>query len=200
MLREAPSRRQQQSRVVCVGAGWLRCRSRWRLGDTLPSNGHLHDEQDEQGTGQNSVADARHSADIRAHGASAAGNNSPKPKFARGARGSRRNILEKKIAGLLGAVAALGTISSAQAAPAPAPVEVLQANSYAELLEPIPNAAATLQALDERQAAGGGEARVQLAQYHHHHHHHHHHWRRRPIVVVPPHRRHHHHHHHHHHY
>ncbi|WP_024510372.1 hypothetical protein [Bradyrhizobium sp. ARR65] len=109
--------------------------------------------------------------------------------------------MEKKIAGLLGAVAALGTISSAQAAPGPSHVDVLQANSYAELLEPIPNAAEVLQAMDEQQAAGSGEARVQLAQYYRHHHHHHHHWRRAPILVVPPHRRfYHHHHHHHHHY
>jgi len=112
--------------------------------------------------------------------------------------------LERKIAGLLGAVAALGTISSAQAAPAPTPSDVLQANSYAELLQPIPNAASVLQAIDEQQGPGSGEAKVQLAQVyigtpHHHHHHHHHHYRR-GIVIVPPWRRHYHHHHHHHHH
>ena len=64
----------------------------------------------------------------------------------------------------------------------------LKANSFAELLEPIPNAPALLMAMDEKPAA---ENNVQLAQYYHHHHHHHHHryWRRY---------RHHHHHHHHH--
>lgn len=113
--------------------------------------------------------------------------------------------MEKKIAGLLGAMAALGTISSAQAAPAPAASDVLQANSYAELLQPIPNAANVLQALDEQQGPAGGEAKTQLAQlyigtpHHHHHHHHHNHWRR-GVVVVPPWRRHYHHHHHHHHH
>jgi hypothetical protein len=98
--------------------------------------------------------------------------------------------LDKKIAGLLGAVAALGTVSSGNAAPLSPPAEVLQANSYADLLTPIPNAGVLLQAMD-RQEGAGDTARVQLAQYHHHHHHHHHHHYRR---------RHHHHHHHHHHH
>jgi hypothetical protein len=39
--------------------------------------------------------------------------------------------MEKKIAGVLGAVAALGAVNAAQAAPAPS--DVLKANSYAEL-------------------------------------------------------------------
>jgi hypothetical protein len=109
--------------------------------------------------------------------------------------------MDKKIAGLLGAVAALGTLNAAQAAPAPASVDVLEANSFADLLQPIPNAKAQLQAIDEREPALAAN-NVQLAQFHHHHHHHHHsHWRRPVIVVVPHrHRHHHHHHHHHHHY
>ncbi len=105
--------------------------------------------------------------------------------------------MDKKIAGLLGAVAALGTLNVAQAAPAPTPADALQANSFADLLEPIPNAKALLQAVDEREPAPAAKDNVQLAQYYHHHHHHHH-WRR-PVVVVVPHRRYHHHHHHHHH-
>jgi hypothetical protein len=108
--------------------------------------------------------------------------------------------MDKKIAGLLGAVAALGTLNAAQATPAPAatPADVLQANSFADLLQPIPNAKAQLQAVDEREPAQSAEGNVQLAQFHHHHHHHSH-WRR-PVVVVVPHRRYHHHHHHHHHH
>jgi hypothetical protein len=94
--------------------------------------------------------------------------------------------LDKKLAGLLGAVAALGTIGTAQASTAPAPTDVLAANSYAELLQPIPDASARLKALDEQQRAGTKEGGIQLAYRHHHHHHHH--YRRR-----------HHHHHHHHH-
>jgi hypothetical protein len=113
--------------------------------------------------------------------------------------------MDKKVAGLLGAVAALGSLSTAQATPAPAPAEVLQANSYADLLEPIPNAGKVLQALDEQAPVSSAESGVQVAQFYHHHHHHHHHGYfrgRGPVVVVVPHRRryyHHHHHHHHHH-
>jgi hypothetical protein len=86
-------------------------------------------------------------------------------------------IMYKTITGLLGAVATLGV---AQAAPTPDPSGALKANSFAELLEPIPNAAALLNAMDEKPAT---ENNVQVAYHHHHHHHryfrrhHHHHWR-----------------------
>ena len=85
--------------------------------------------------------------------------------------------MEKKIAGLLGAMATLGAFNAAQAAPmpSPAPTDVLRANSFADLLEPIPNAAALLQAVDESAPVSSADDNVQLAQYHHHHHHHHHH-------------------------
>lgn len=112
--------------------------------------------------------------------------------------------MEKKIAGLLGAVATLGAFGTAQAAPTPVPGEVVKANSFAELLEPIPNAAALLKAVDESQPVPSAEPNVQLAQFYHHHHHHHHHHSFYPrygyggVVVVPRYRRHHHHHHHHH--
>ena len=112
--------------------------------------------------------------------------------------------MESKIAGLLGAVAALGTITGAQAssAPTPNPSDTLRASSYADLLEPIPNAAKILQVMDEQAPATSAEGNVKLAQYYYHHHHHHHgYWRRPPVVVVVPPRRyryyHHHHHHHH---
>jgi hypothetical protein len=108
--------------------------------------------------------------------------------------------MDKKIAGLLGAVAALSTLGAAQATPATGTPDALTANSYADLLEPIPNAAKTLQALDEQTPAKSAEGNVQVAQMHRHHHHHHHsHWRRGPVVVIGRHRHHHHHHHHHHH-
>ena len=111
--------------------------------------------------------------------------------------------MEKKIAGLLGAMATLGAFTGAQAAPipSPAPSDVLRANSFADLLEPIPNAAALLQAVDESGPAPSADENVQLAQFYHHHHHHHHSFYRRfapRIVVVPRRYRHHHHHHHHH--
>jgi hypothetical protein len=104
--------------------------------------------------------------------------------------------MEKRIAGLLGAIATLGTFNAAQAAPAPspAPTDVLQASSFADLLKPIPNAAALLQAVDQSAPATSANENIQLVRYHHHHHHAH-----RRIIVVPRYRHHHHHHHHHHH-
>lgn len=118
--------------------------------------------------------------------------------------------MDKKIAGLLGAVAAVGTLGATQAAPAPASSDVLKVNSYAELLEPIPNAARVLQALDEQAPARPAETGVQVAQfyYHHHHHHHHHgfyhhhhhHGYYGPRVYIMPRRGYYHHHHHHHHH
>jgi hypothetical protein len=115
-------------------------------------------------------------------------------------------IMEKKIAGLLGAIATLGAFNAAEAAPTPAPSDVLRANSFADLLQPIPNAAALLKAVDESTPNPSADENVQVAQYydHHHHHHHHHHSfypRYAPGVVIVPRRyRHHHHHHHHHHH
>jgi hypothetical protein len=114
--------------------------------------------------------------------------------------------MERKIAGLLGAVATLGAFNAAQAAPTPnpAPTDVLRANSFAELLEPIPNAASLLQAVDESAPAPTANENIEMAQLYiyHHHHHHHHAWRRYAprVVVVPPRRYYHHHHHHHHHH
>lgn len=96
--------------------------------------------------------------------------------------------MDKKIAGLLGAAAALASMSSANAA-APASTQALQARSYAELLNPVPDAVAQLIADDAARAAGEvktAQIRVEVG----HHHHHHHRYRRH-------HRRHHHHHHHH---
>src|SRR6185437_13513924 len=93
--------------------------------------------------------------------------------------------MHKRMAGLLGAAAALTTLGAAQAVAAPAP-SIPQANSYADLLEPVANPVEVLRA-DDAQRADASQATVQLAQYHHHHNHHHRY------------RRHHHHHHHHHH-
>jgi hypothetical protein len=117
--------------------------------------------------------------------------------------------MEKKIAGLLGAMATLGAFNAAQAAPAPSPVpaDILRANSFADLLEPIPNAAALLQAVDETGPVASADENIQQVWYHHHHHHHRYYRRYVPrIVIVPPRYRrhyyyyHHHHHHHHHHH
>jgi hypothetical protein len=97
--------------------------------------------------------------------------------------------MDKRIAGLLGAAAALTAVSGAQAATTPS--APLAAATYRDLLEPVPNAVALLKSepsQDGDRATSNGETRLA---YHHHHHHHHRHWRRRW---------HHHHHHHHHHF
>jgi len=96
--------------------------------------------------------------------------------------------MDKKIFGVLAAIGSVAPLAAAHAAVTPAEAgQVMKADSFAELLRPIPNAAAILKVVDEQAPAPSGDA-VQLAQFHHHHHHHHHHHRRR------------HHHHHHHHY
>ena len=93
--------------------------------------------------------------------------------------------MDKKIAGLLGAAAALTTMTGANAA---APATTLQAPSYADLLNPVPNAVAQLIADDNARATRSRSGEVDVAQirvevdHHHHHryhrrhkHHHHHH-------------------------
>ena len=75
---------------------------------------------------------------------------------------------------LLGAVAALTSMTGANAT-TPSPTETLQAASYADLLNPVPNAVAQLIA-DDAARSGKSSAEdvngVQVAQMHHHHHHH----------------------------
>jgi len=98
--------------------------------------------------------------------------------------------MDKKIAGLLGAVAGLATMGAANAAVQNTPSPLPAAASYAELLSPVTNASELLVA-DDAARQEQGEAHVQLAQYHHHHHHHH-----NTRIIIR--RRHYHHHHHHH--
>ena len=119
--------------------------------------------------------------------------------------------MDKKIVGVIGAITGLAALdSAAQATPAVQPTpDQMNARSFAELLDPIPNAVAALRASDAAMAAaaqeqGVGEVNgnVQLAGYHHHHrrfHHHHHHHHHRVIRRIIRHLGHHHHHHHHHH-
>jgi hypothetical protein len=125
-------------------------------------------------------------------------------------------FMDKKIVGAIGAIAGLATLdSAAQATPAAAPAQPTGAKSYAELLDPIPNALATLRAADAAARAAreqsvrdqAGEVQVAGYRHHHHHHHHrvyirrHHHHHHRAVIVAPGVRigiGHHHHHHHHH--
>ena len=97
--------------------------------------------------------------------------------------------MDKKIAGLLGAVAALSTVGAAQASTPSA--NPMQANSYTDLLKPVPDAMSALAADNAARASGtqGGVKTAQISVEVGHHHHHHHH---RRIII-------HHHHHHHHH-
>ena len=78
--------------------------------------------------------------------------------------------MDKKIAGLAGAISALATMTAVEAARAQNVTEVLSARSYAELLQPIPNAVALLMAADAANAArakgeAGQDPNVKLAQY-----------------------------------
>lgn len=104
--------------------------------------------------------------------------------------------MDKRIAALLGAAAALTAVNSAQATPQPQASTLAPAANYRELLEPVPNATAALQRDEAQRTRAPGRTRAPLSgetrvagDYYYHHHHHHHRWWRRY----------HHHHHHHHH-
>jgi len=91
--------------------------------------------------------------------------------------------MDKKIVGILAAIGSIAPVAAGQAAVTPAEVDrVMNASSFAELLQSVPNAPAILKAADEQRGETSQGGEVQVAQWHHHHHHH---W--------------HHHHHHHHH-
>ena len=101
--------------------------------------------------------------------------------------------MDQKIVGIVGAIAGLVSLDAAQgtATAMPNPEAPKGARSFAELLDPIPNALAMLRAADSTAPRNQAEQTtdVRVAQNHHHHHHH---------RYVKPKRRHHHHHHHHH--
>jgi len=83
--------------------------------------------------------------------------------------------MNKTTAGLLGAAAAVTTMTGAHAQPAPQ-LMLAEPASYRDLLEPIPNAVALLRADDAVRLSMKPAAKMELVQYrlHHHHHHHHH--------------------------
>ena len=97
--------------------------------------------------------------------------------------------MDKTVMGLVAAIGATIPFASAQAAVVSSDdaASVLRVASVADLLEPVPNSAAILAALDSERKPAPAPAvaevkGLKVAQWHHHHHHHH--W----------------HHHHHHHY
>ena len=125
--------------------------------------------------------------------------------------------MDKRVVGVIGAITGQASLDGAAQAAAPATPnpDAMNARSFAQLLDPIPNAVAMLQAADAAAAARDGAVQddVQVAQvyvvpHHHHHHHryrryHHHHHHHRAVIRVPGVRigiGHHHHHHHHHNY
>jgi hypothetical protein len=63
--------------------------------------------------------------------------------------------MDKKIVGLVGAVSALAMMTAVETAQARQATEVLNARSYAELLQPIPNAVALLTAADSLNGTRG---------------------------------------------
>jgi hypothetical protein len=103
--------------------------------------------------------------------------------------------MDKTVIALLGGASALVMVGGAQASAAVDRVgdanRLQPARTFAELLDPIPNALGLLEA-DKRTGDAAGKP-IEMAQYYHHHHHHHHHHHYR-------HHYHHHHHHHHHHH
>lgn len=106
--------------------------------------------------------------------------------------------MDKRIAGLLGAAAALTAVSTAQAT-TPQSTELAPATSYRDLLDPVANALPLLKAEDARTAQQSATevAQISVQLGHHHHHHHHHHG---PVIRLGPGHHHHHHPHHHHHH
>jgi hypothetical protein len=107
--------------------------------------------------------------------------------------------MDKKIAGLLGAAAALATVGSVQAAAVDSTAGAA-VPTYRDLLNPVPNAVEALKSDDASRVSAPGTENLEVAQViigvGHHHHHHHHHARAR-VRIIPPVRHHHHHHHHH---
>ena len=87
----------------------------------------------------------------------------------------REVFMDKKLVGAIGAIAGLATLdTAAQATPAAAPAQPQGAKSFAELLDPIPNAVAALRAADaaaraaREQGVQDPAGEVQVAGYRHH--------------------------------
>ena len=126
--------------------------------------------------------------------------------------------MDKRIVGVIGAITGLAALDqAAQATPSATPTpDPMNARSFAELLDPIPNALAALRAADaaaretENEAVHAQDGNVQVAGWHHHHHHnrwrsqwwwrHHHHHHHHRVIIIPRWHHHHNHHHHHHHH
>jgi hypothetical protein len=107
--------------------------------------------------------------------------------------------MDKSLAGLLGVVSVLAVPAHAATALPPDLGAAMRADSYADLLKPIPNALELMKVAAAAKVAPTelqleGLATTQEVQYWYYRHHHHHHYYRRRWY------RHHHYYHHHHHH
>jgi hypothetical protein len=116
--------------------------------------------------------------------------------------------MERKTAGLLGALAGFAAMGGGQALAAGHPgaesgatPEPMQISSYSDLLRPIPNAVELLKAHDAalQERARNAPPAIQQVDDHHHHHHHEYYYAPPPPPIYYQQYHHHHHHHHHHH-
>lgn len=81
------------------------------------------------------------------------------------------------VAALLSSTAVLVSLSATQAAPLQSSASNLEVQSFAQLLDPIPNALEKLQIDDlTRREARPTLIPAQFYEHHHHHYHHHHHF------------------------
>ena len=118
--------------------------------------------------------------------------------------------MDKTQLGLVGAISSLVALPISAGAAIPGQPAVPPAQSFSDLLQPIPNAVEKLKVSDAQELAHARGAQLIQARWHHHHHHHAHYYRRwRPYYggyAYGPYYgggyyyRHHHHHHHHHRY
>jgi hypothetical protein len=85
-------------------------------------------------------------------------------------------FMDKKLMGVLGAASTLALLAGGAAAATPTEasgLELRPAQSFAELLDPIPNAIETLKAEDQKGPPATESSTEKVAQYYYHHHHHH---------------------------
>jgi hypothetical protein len=87
--------------------------------------------------------------------------------------------MDKKIVGLIAAIGSVAPMTAAQAAVSPLEVsQVMNARSFSELLEPIPNASAILKVAEDTPVLDARDSVMAMDHHHHHHrsrrHHHHH--------------------------
>lgn len=114
--------------------------------------------------------------------------------------------MDKTKLGLMGAISSLVALPMGASAAVPREPALPPAQSFSDLLQPIPNAVEKLKTSDAQELANARGAELIQTRWHHHHHHHAHYYRRwrrsywgysyAPYFWGRYHRHHHHHHHH----